>query len=180
MEHKSVLMNHKDTAVDMTCNGKCSNCGGCCNPWNPITNEEIETIKKYIKDNDIKYIPMVPEGNDIWFDCCFHDRKNKKCLIYPVRPEVCRAFCCNLNKRKINRNKYYYDRRADVNGRHLDKFYPFDLLFFDDPRTLFYFIMDVYHPKSPEQLERILLYHGHQDIVDAIKSGNITMDWSDK
>ena len=22
--------------------------GGCCN-WNPITNEEIETIKKYIK-----------------------------------------------------------------------------------------------------------------------------------
>ena len=40
--------------------------------------------------------------------------------------------------------------------------------------------MDVYHPQSPEQLEKVLLYHGHKDIVEAIKNGNIAMEWSDK
>ena len=174
MKHKSILFEHKDSAVNMTCNGKCSNCGGCCNPWNPITQEEANKIRRYIKKHKIKYIPMEPdEHHNIWFDCCFHDRKNKKCLIYPVRPEVCRKFICSNSLAKIDKNKIYYDERADINGKHLDRFFPFDLLFYDDPRTLFYFIQDTHHPENEKELCYILNKFGHPDIVAAIKTGNI-------
>ena len=39
------------------CNGKCSNCGGCCIPWLPLTYKEIDTIKDYISKHNIKPIP---------------------------------------------------------------------------------------------------------------------------
>ena len=37
--------------------------------------------------------------------CPFRDEKNKKCLIYEIRPEICRVFQCNQERDAIKANK---------------------------------------------------------------------------
>jgi Fe-S-cluster containining protein len=63
----------------------CKNCGECCGPV-PASAKEVEKIRKYLKENNI-----VPRSNGL-INCCFRDTENKKCLIYPVRPVICRLF----------------------------------------------------------------------------------------
>ena len=67
----------------------CKNCGKCCGVI-PVSQEDVKTIKKYIKEHDIKPNPAknTPE-------CPFRDEKNKKCMIYPVRPLMCRTYRCD-------------------------------------------------------------------------------------
>ena len=149
------------------CNGKCSNCGGCCIPWLPLTYKEIDTIKDYISKHNIKPIPL-QEGNDYYFDCCFHDRKNKRCTIYPVRPEVCKNFICSASNSKIKRDRYYYDRRADVNGVHLDRFTTMDLLFHDDPSCFLHFLVHEFKPKDIKELKELCIRFGQAELADAI------------
>ena len=170
-------------ARDYTCNGKCSNCGNCCIPWCPITKEEYKIIKTYIKKHNIKPVPLYTKNTEglvdsYFLDCCFHDRLNKKCLIYEVRPEVCRNFSCAHSFKRVDKDRRYYDKRAYYNGRHLDRFFPFDLLFYDNPLTLFMFIKHTYNPKSDEEFFRILRGLGHPDIVEAIKKRDIVIEWS--
>lgn len=62
----------------------CKNCGECCGPA-PITNEELRSIKRFLKMKDMK----LPEVKDE-LTCRF--RKDNSCLIYPVRPIVCKLF----------------------------------------------------------------------------------------
>ena len=91
---------------DYTCNGKCSNCGECCSNLLPLSRKEVKRIKAYIKKHHIKeqrHNGMV--GVDM--TCPFRDTANKKCLIYEIRPDICRAFMCNhahedIMKAKIN------------------------------------------------------------------------------
>lgn len=149
------------------CNGKCSNCGDCCIPWLPLTNEEIKVIKDYISKHNIKPIPL-REGNNYYFDCCFHDRKNKRCTIYPVRPEVCRNFICSASNKKIKKDRYYYDNRADVNGVHLDKFTTMDLLFYDDPSCFLHFLVYEFKPKDINELKFLCRNLGQAELADAI------------
>lgn len=80
---------------------KCTECGKCCTggpgyAW--VTNEEIQAIADYlkmnIKDFGKKYLrftkgryALVEKSS---YDCIF--LKDKKCTIYPVRPNQCRTF----------------------------------------------------------------------------------------
>lgn len=92
------MMDRKPTIHDMSDNGKCSNCGGCCNDILPLNNADIYRIKKYIKDNDIKAINhnLNCLATDTYDAVCpFRDEKHEKCIIYPVRPAVCRLFSCH-------------------------------------------------------------------------------------
>lgn len=80
----------------------CKNCGMCCGPV-PATEKEINIIKAYVRKNKIKAKKCG------LLDCCFRDEKNKKCLIYHVRPLVCRLFgvakglnCPNGNTAEID------------------------------------------------------------------------------
>ena len=46
-----------DGVIDLTCNGKCTQCGQCCSNLLPMTDEEIAVIHKYIKRHHIvRYI----------------------------------------------------------------------------------------------------------------------------
>ena len=98
--------------TDFTVNGKCSNCGQCCSNLLPLSNAEVTRIKAYIKKHKIKeqrHNAMV--GVDM--TCPFRDERNKKCLIYEIRPAICSQFMCNhshdiimkakLDIHKINR-----------------------------------------------------------------------------
>lgn len=90
---------------DYTKNGKCSNCGGCCNDIIPLTNSDINRIKHYIKKNNIKpKIHNLLEINTIDTVCPFRDESNLKCAIYDVRPVVCRYFSCHN----------YYDALSNI------------------------------------------------------------------
>ena len=56
---KEVMQNRHD-AIDCSINGKCSNCGSCCNDIIPLSNAEINRIKHYVSKNNIKPILHFP------------------------------------------------------------------------------------------------------------------------
>lgn len=87
----------------------CQNCGGCCGPV-PASKKEIENINKYLKDNP-KILKQLKEPKVL--TCIFRNEEHKKCLIYPVRPLVCRLMgvakglvCENGNSANIDGVKF--------------------------------------------------------------------------
>lgn len=86
---------------------KCTNCGRCCGVI-PATVPEVNAIRNYIAVNGIT---PIRHGDGV--TCPFRDDKNKKCLIYPVRPVICRLFgvakgmeCANGNTHEIDGTKF--------------------------------------------------------------------------
>ena len=97
----------EDNIYNYTVNGKCSSCGNCCSNILPMSRKEIDIIKKYIKKNEIterKHLLPVAEKN---YDmiCPFRDNTKKICTIYPVRPEICKQFICDSEKRAKHNRK---------------------------------------------------------------------------
>lgn len=79
----------------------CTKCGRCCSNILPMTDIEIESIKKYIREHGIKEQKPnclnYPEcGIGIKnLVCPFLDEsKTLKCTIYEKRPMICRFFSC--------------------------------------------------------------------------------------
>lgn len=62
----------------------CTNCGECCSIV-PASIPEVNTIRNYIAVHGINPIKHEDKAT-----CPFRDNEAKKCLIYPVRPTVCR------------------------------------------------------------------------------------------
>lgn len=99
----------KDEIIDFSNNGKCSSCGNCCNNHLPMNKKEINRIKKFIRENNIKAITMVTPlaRAPIDMTCPFKNNASKICTIYSVRPKVCRLFLCSKPKEaKVNREKF--------------------------------------------------------------------------
>lgn len=75
-------------------NGMCSNCGQCCSDTLHLSHDEIKEIDKYLKEH--KITPTKYDANtDIDNRCPFRDDFLKRCMIYPVRPEICKIFKCD-------------------------------------------------------------------------------------
>lgn len=90
--------------TNFTINGKCSQCGQCCSNLLPLSKSEIKRIKDYVKKHRIKeqrHNAMMA----VDMTCPFRDEINKKCLIYEIRPEICRVFKCNQDRDAIVANK---------------------------------------------------------------------------
>ena len=101
----------KSGVYDFTEDGKCSNCGQCCSDILPISEEDIKRIKAFMKKHGVKEQKhFVPISVPIAFDltCPFRDNANKRCVIYPVRPEICRDFKCDHPKKQIELDKAKY------------------------------------------------------------------------
>ena len=91
--------------VDLTNRGRCSNCGECCHTnFLPMNEQEVARIKRYIKKyritDSLGYAPMVSKWQSMDY-CPFRDEAQKRCKLYPVRPEICRRFLCNLEDEVI-------------------------------------------------------------------------------
>lgn len=96
--------------VDHTCNGYCVGCGECCGNFLPMSTEEVETIHRYLKRHRIKeqrHNAMM--GVDA--TCPFRDEKNRKCLIYSIRPDICRSFMCNYSVEYLADNRALFHRK---------------------------------------------------------------------
>lgn len=174
------------------CDGTCSNCGECCIPNLPITLDEYYIIKDYIKENNIKAYPVKPDGDNLRLDCPFHDRDKMCCTIYPVRPEACRSFICSDSSCNIDKQRKYNDERADINGKHLNRFVCMDLLFYDNPITTILMVNHLFKPRDEKQFINILLQLGKDqeffkkydipncfDIAEAIVRGDIVLTEED-
>lgn len=100
--------------TDFTVKGKCSNCGQCCSGVLPLSRAEVERIKRYLTQNPVKeQRHNVMTGVDM--TCPFRDERNRVCLIYPVRPDICVAFLCSYSPEDIQRTKMdFHENRAVV------------------------------------------------------------------
>lgn len=120
-----LLSSYNRDLYDYTRNGKCCGCGSCCGRILPVTVDEINTIRQYIKKHGIKkqvHTLNVLSQEQIDFVCPFLDnsKPNKKCTIYEVRPFICRDFLCARgrqpdarlhqgNRHAIDMNKLFED-----------------------------------------------------------------------
>lgn len=85
------IIEGNDEIQDNSILGKCSKCGECCSNILPLTQSDFDRIVKYVVKNDI-----VPQKHMLVMRnrlaCPYYD--GKKCLIYEVRPIICREFYC--------------------------------------------------------------------------------------
>lgn len=61
--------------------------------------KELKIIKRYAKRKHIK--PVNHENVNFDLTCPFRDDEKKVCMIYEVRPFICRTFICNKPQNKI-------------------------------------------------------------------------------
>ena len=99
--------------IDYTKDNKCSNCGSCCTDFLPLYVHEIRRIREYIEKHNIKeQHHNFMQGLDI--TCPFRDDTNKKCLIYEVRPSICRTFICSGSEEKMLANKTRHEKGGKI------------------------------------------------------------------
>lgn len=86
----------------------CQNCGACCGPI-MATKAEIVAIKQYVSKLARKEVQRLNRQHIGEATCQFRDDENRKCVIYPVRPEVCRLMgvvrglvCVHGNSENLN------------------------------------------------------------------------------
>jgi len=101
---KKMMDDMNKGVYDLTRCGECTQCGGCCSNMLPMTEEEIDTIHKYIKKHHIKErrhnYPTATPSIDMTCPFLNDDKPKEKCEIYSVRPRICRYFICCPSKRK--------------------------------------------------------------------------------
>ena len=98
---------------DHTCNGHCSGCGECCGNFLPMSADEVAAIHRYLKRHPVReqrHNAMM--GVDA--TCPFRDEKTRKCLIYSIRPGICRSFMCNYTLDDLAANKELFHKKNTV------------------------------------------------------------------
>lgn len=83
---------------DLTENGQCSRCGGCCSSVLPLGESDISRLKSFAAITGFE--PCLPDGHDvIYMHCPFMITNRitgkKECAAYDARPDVCRVFICS-------------------------------------------------------------------------------------
>lgn len=148
-------------------NGECSRCGECCTPFIPMTKSEVKTVREYVKKNpQIKERALNQpffEGNDVYVKCCFYDKDKKECMIYPVRPFICRAYKCNQDDLKIENNKNFMDSRACYNT-DVKNIHDFRSLLFNDYRMIV-LVVGKETKKNSDQLLEFFKTLGRNDVA---------------
>ena len=116
---EAVERDMEDNIYDFTKDGKCSGCGNCCTNLLPMSKKEVAAIHKYIKKHGIKecrhLLPVAKPAIDM--TCPFRNNDKRICAIYEVRPEICRQFICDNEKRAKNNRKLLRQTRSMVDVR---------------------------------------------------------------
>lgn len=78
-------------------NGRCSSCGQCCADLLPLSDAELDRLKKYAEKHHLKEHTQASifHKNPADLTCPFRNELTKKCEVYPVRPLICRKFICS-------------------------------------------------------------------------------------
>ena len=161
-------------------NGSCSNCGNCCTELLPLTNDEVKLIKAYIKEKNIKPYSNVyfkyDNKESINLMCPFRDFDKKKCLIYEVRPKICRLFKCNQDDNIIEAHKKNTHKRANYNKTNNPKkaitrvYTTRELIYGDSLDTIRIIIGNL------ARLEKPIFVEGVKNILNAFERDDLAKD----
>ncbi len=93
-----------------TCNcveGHCSGCGECCSDLLPLTDAELRTLKDYAQRHRLREHRKAPffDRGAVDFTCPFRNEAERKCEVYSVRPQICRAFICSKDLRSAEEDR---------------------------------------------------------------------------
>ena len=94
-------------------NPNCNNCNECCSMLSMITPEEYQFYLKYFsinkrgreifKEGVTRWVKVGMKANSINMMCPFLS-STKRCLIYQIRPKVCKEFHCSPNLNKLDKS----------------------------------------------------------------------------
>lgn len=108
--------------------GRCQNCGECCTEILPLTQKELKRLKRYAKEHGLKEhfeASLFERKTTLDFTCPFRDSFNKRCEVYPARPEICRSFICSRtqeaaikNLERVTKGRKEYSLRSEIFGDH--------------------------------------------------------------
>ena len=118
------IINGNVKITDNSVCGKCSKCGECCTNLLPISQKELDTIQKYVIDNKIRLqTQMLVMQNRL--TCPYYN--GKKCLIYEVRPLICKEFYCYKKPDMKTSKKFINDEYVTVDmwsvAKDIDKYF---------------------------------------------------------
>lgn len=83
-------------------NSECKDCNECCSMGTMLTDEEYETLKRFLKKDKLgKYLYQLGKttilrhlkNGVVYWMCPFS--LNKRCQIYKNRPQICKNFHCD-------------------------------------------------------------------------------------
>lgn len=121
---RQVYEDMKKGVTNFCVDGKCSGCGKCCSALLPVSTKEIKEIRRYVKKKGIKPVKHnVLAMKFVDWTCPFLDdsRSCERCLVYPVRPKICRTFQCNQPPSEIRENKeQFWKERRGINMWEVD------------------------------------------------------------
>ena len=84
-----------------------------------MSQKEVDAIHRYIEKHGIKecrhLLPLAKPVIDM--TCPFRDNDKRICVIYEVRPEICRQFICDSEKRAKHNRKLLGQTRNVVDVR---------------------------------------------------------------
>ena len=98
---QSFIHDGSDTVTDFTVDGNCSKCGECCKDIITADFNEIRKIKKYVQQHKIQPQWHPTGRKSIDMTCPFLNWDTRECVIYPVRPKICREFLCSKSNDEL-------------------------------------------------------------------------------
>ena len=156
-------------------NHQCSRCGECCTTNIPMTKKEVSHIRDYLNEHpDVKqraYDNKPIKGNNIYLKCCFY--VDNECLIYPVRPLICKQFKCDqcektmLLNRENAHKKAYYNRIDD-----LSTFTDMREIFFNDSTTVIYSIAHGIGTMDVNEIKDFTIKMGRPELAELLKGSD--------
>lgn len=116
---ESVQRGMEDNIFNFTKDGKCSGCGNCCSNLLPMSRKEVATIHRYIKKHRVEECVHLPPTKESVHDmtCPFRDNGKSICTVYEVRPEICKQFICDSEKRVKHNRELLKQTRNIINVR---------------------------------------------------------------
>lgn len=111
---EKVYEDMKHGVYNFTQKGKCISCGNCCTALLPMTKEELKTIQRFVKRKHLQIEKHT--GADLDLTCPFRNEEKRICMVYNIRPQICRDFKCDKPQKKIDdtKEKFEYDNRYSV------------------------------------------------------------------
>ena len=85
------LLAAQDSQVKVLYNGDCRGCGECCSRFLPVSQRDLERLRRHVCAHGIE---TVPERAEIDLLCPFLS-DGRICAVYEARPDICRAYRCD-------------------------------------------------------------------------------------
>ena len=85
---------HGDDVTDLY-TGDCRGCGECCSRFLPVSPFDRVRLEAYVHRHGVE--PTAPRAD---YDLlCPYLTGGHECAVYAARPEICRAYRCDMHKR---------------------------------------------------------------------------------